>query len=113
MKNIACHFVLLGTLLFSAPLLAYEIKSGTVKKVIVNSPVMSARSVMVELDGVNPMCAISSNNESGYFNKVDLPDTFGSFVATLLTAQVSGKPVLMFTIPGAEGCRIDQVQLLN
>jgi hypothetical protein len=90
---------------------AYEIKSGLVKKVVVNSPAMSNRNVMVELEGVSAMCSISSNNESGYLNKVDAPDTFSLFVTTLLTAQASGRPVTVLTIQGAEGCRIDQVHL--
>lgn len=76
-----------------------------------NSPAMSNRNVMVELEGVTTMCSISSNNESGYFNKADAPDAFSSFVSTLLAAQASGRPVIVFTIPGAEGCRIDQLQL--
>ena len=105
--------VLFATLLIPSIASAYEIKSGLVKKVTVNSPAMSNRNVMVELEGVTTMCAISSNNESGYFNKADMPDIFSSFMSTLLAAQASGRPVVVFTTPGAEGCRIDQVQLGN
>lgn len=90
---------------------AYEIKSGLVKKITVNAPMISNRGVIVELDGVSSMCTIGSGGESGYFNKADIPDTFASFVSTLLTAQASGRPVIVFTIVGTEGCRIDQVQL--
>lgn len=103
----------LAGLLLPAIAAAYETKSGLVKKVTVNSPAMSNRNVMVELEGVAVMCAIASNNDSGYFNKADMPDTFGSLVSTLLTAQASGRSVIVLTIPGAEGCRIDQVQLGN
>ena len=106
-----CGFVVLMGLLLSEVASAYEVKSGLVKKVTINTPAISNRSVMVELEGVASMCAISSNSESGYFNKADTPDTFSSLVSTLLMAQASGRPVVVFTIPGAEGCRIDQVQL--
>lgn len=99
------------SMVYSTVALGYEMKSGLVKRITVNSPVMSNRSVIVELDGVTAMCAISSGYQSGYFNKADTPDTFSSFVSTLLTAQATGRPVIVFTIPGAEGCRIDQVQL--
>lgn len=103
---------LLSAVLFSPSFAdAYEAKSGLVKRLIVNAPVISNRSVIVELHGVSQMCSISSGYDVGYFNKADLPDTFSSFVSTLLTAQATGRAVLVFTTPGAEGCRIDQVQL--
>jgi hypothetical protein len=90
---------------------AYEIKTGLVKKVTVNSPAMSARNIMLELEGVTSMCSLQSNNQTAYLNKVDAPDTFAAYVSTLLTAQATGRTVIVHTIAGAEGCRIDQLHL--
>lgn len=90
---------------------AYEQKTGLVKKLSVNSPVFSNRNVILELDGITTMCA--GGSAQGYFNKADTPDTFASFVATLLAAQASNRPVVVFTTTGTEGCRVDQVQLAS
>ena len=106
-----CSCIVIAAVLAPALASAYETKSGVVKKITVNSPMVSSRSVIIELEGVSTMCSLGG--DSGYFNKADVPDTFSSFVSTLLTAQASGRPVIVSTIPGAQGCRIDQVQLGN
>lgn len=104
--------ILVLALLVSSPLFAYEAKQGTVSRIQVNSPVTSARNVIVWLSGVSEMCAGISGNDSAYFNKADSPDSFSVFVSTLLAAKAGGQSVLVLTIPGAEGCRIDRVELL-
>lgn len=111
MLRIGSLLLVATSLLAPALAHAYESKAGLVKRVSVNSPVFSNRNVIVELDGVTAMCV--GGSQQAYFNKADLPDTFSSFVALLMAAQASGRPVIVFTIPASEGCRIDQVQLAN
>jgi hypothetical protein len=101
--------LVVALLLLPALASAYEQKAGIVKKVSVNSPAFSNRSVIVELEGVTVMCTGGTNQ--GYVNKADAPDTFAAILSTLLAAQATGRPVVVYTIPGTEGCRIDQVQL--
>jgi hypothetical protein len=103
--------VTLGLIVFASQAQAYEIKTGLIKKITINSPPMSGRNIILELDGVATMCSIQTNNQSAYLNKADAPDTFAAYVSALLTAQASGRPIVVHTISGAEGCRIDQLHL--
>lgn len=92
---------------------AYDVRSGLVHRISVNAPALSNRNVIVELEGVSQMCTLASSAESGYINKADTPDTFAVLMSTLFIAQATGRAVTVFTVPGAEGCRIDQIQLAN
>jgi hypothetical protein len=113
MRKMLASSLIAVLLLGSGPLYAYEMKTGLVKKVTVNSPPMSARNLILELDGVSVMCSIPSNNQSAYLNKADAPDTFATYVSMLLTAQATGRAVTVHTIAGIEGCRIDQLHLTS
>jgi hypothetical protein len=111
MRNAIVRSLLTMILTGSSSIYAYEIKTGLVKKLTVNSPTMSARNLMVEIEGISAMCSLPSNNQSAYLNKTDAPETFAVYVSMLLAAQASGRQVIVHTIAGTEGCRIDQLHL--
>lgn len=92
---------------------AYETKEGKVSQISFNTPSASGRNVLIWLDGVSQMCNIPVNNETGYFNKAESPDTFSAFVTAFTMAKSSGATVRVLTKPAAEGCMIDRVDVLN
>ncbi len=105
--------ITLTLFLISFAAFAYETRDGKVSNIQVNTPSASARNVIVWLEGVSQMCSIPSNNDSGYFNKVDSPDTFSAFVSTFLSAKAAGYTVRVLSRQGSEGCQIDRVEILN
>ncbi len=107
--------ILVGCLLVSISIqsYAYETKEGKVSQISFNTPAASGRNVIIWLEGVSQMCNIPSNNETGYFNKADSPDTFNAFITAFTMAKASGSTVKVLTKQGAEGCMIDRVDLLN
>lgn len=86
--------------------------TGEVKNVLVNSPFISKRNIIVKLEdstGTLKLCGGSS--ESGYINKNETPDTYSAFLSVLLSAKVTKNKVIVHAADGIEGCRIDQVRL--
>lgn len=86
--------------------------TGEVKSVLINSPFISSRDIIVELkDSTGTLKLCEGSSESGYINKDEAPDTYSAFLSVFLSEKVTKNEVIVHTADGPEGCRIDLVRL--
>ncbi len=89
-------------------------RTGKIDQFTVSNGFVSNRDIMLTLEGSATMCDRETNNQVAYVKKSESPDTFATFMSTLLAAKTTGREVKLYiTSDGANGCRIDALNLLD
>ena len=86
---------------------------GVVNRIEAHATYSSVRNLRVKIEGVTNYCETQNGSDIAYLQADDAPKNFNVFISLLLSSQMSGTKVKLYTHSATYGCAIHRVDLVK